>query len=211
MLIAPAGEWRVLAEHLETGKIKSSARFLVRLEDRQTIAAYIREQCAGRIDTAQVGLESRTFEHKPGWPPDGERSLAGEAKKLKLTGFRIPDYWADYGKTWEERTVSWLDFDTLKPLKELSDRLAEHQHLVTAAFQRACFALDPSDREGSAGAVTGRDWCYWHDPDRASHRADAQRRGGENRSRQARAKKLLARGLDDLSDLDEVPELDLGA
>jgi hypothetical protein len=37
-------------------------------------------------------------------------------------------------------------------------------------------------------------WCYWHSPSTAQDRAEARRRGGQNRSNRVRAKKGLPDG-----------------
>jgi len=47
----------------------------------------------------------------------------------------------------------------------------------------------------------GSTWCLWHDPDRESEREEWRRRGGENRSNRARARKKmtdLAMTIDDI-------------
>jgi hypothetical protein len=57
--------------------------------------------------------------------------------------------------------------------------------------------------------VPGQRWCYWHDPDRAESRKAASAKGGHNRSREARARKLLAKGFDTLGDVNDVLKLAL--
>jgi hypothetical protein len=54
-----------------------------------------------------------------------------------------------------------------------------------------CTAQTTSGRPCSAQPVRPDGYCYWHSPATASERADARRRGGRNRSNQARAKKQL--------------------
>ena len=48
----------------------------------------------------------------------------------------------------------------------------------------------------------GSTWCLWHDPDREAEREEWRRRGGENRSNKARARKQLAGQVMSVSDMD---------
>ncbi len=45
-------------------------------------------------------------------------------------------------------------------------------------------------------------WCLWHDPDRESEREEWRRRGGENRSNKARARKKMTDQVMSINDLD---------
>src|SRR5829696_5803806 len=47
----------------------------------------------------------------------------------------------------------------------------------------------------AAQPVRDDGYCYWHSPSTASERAEARRRGGQNRSNAARAKKELPAGV----------------
>lgn len=67
-----------------------------------------------------------------------------------------------------------------------------------------CGSTNQAGEPCSAQPLPGRDWCIWHDPDRAADRDEARRRGGRNSSREARARKLLAKGLEDLGDLQDL-------
>lgn len=70
--------------------------------------------------------------------------------------------------------------------------------------ERGCQGTNRDGSPCSAAAVTGRDYCVWHDPERQQDRDSYRRRGGQNRSREARAKKLLTKGLQDLGDVRDV-------
>lgn len=66
------------------------------------------------------------------------------------------------------------------------------------------------NRDGSACSAVplpGRAWCHWHDPDREALRTESRRQGGLNKSREARARKLLAKGMDSLGDVNDVLKL----
>lgn len=68
------------------------------------------------------------------------------------------------------------------------------------------------NRDGSAcsaNPLPGREWCHWHDPDREALRTETRRQGGFNRSREARAKKLLRLGMETLGDVNDVLKLAL--
>lgn len=47
-------------------------------------------------------------------------------------------------------------------------------------------------------------YCPWHDPNRQEALTESRRLGGHNKSREARAKKLLAAGMQDLGDVRDV-------
>jgi hypothetical protein len=72
------------------------------------------------------------------------------------------------------------------------------------AKQDHCLGKNQSGEPCSAQPVRPSGYCYWHDPAVADDRHANNRRGGENRSREARARKLLAKGLQDLGDLQTV-------
>jgi hypothetical protein len=68
------------------------------------------------------------------------------------------------------------------------------------------------NRDGSpcsAVPLAGQAWCHWHDPEREQLRAETRAEGGRNRSREARAKKLLATGMATLGDVNDVLKLAL--
>lgn len=68
------------------------------------------------------------------------------------------------------------------------------------------------NRDGSpcsAIPLPGRQWCHWHDPERVDLRKQASAKGGRNSSREARAKRLIARGFDTLGDVNDVLKIAL--
>ncbi len=58
---------------------------------------------------------------------------------------------------------------------------------------RSCLALTANDRPCRAPPLQGSDFCFWHDPNRASERTAARKRGG-----------YRARGLDPEAPVPEV-------
>ncbi len=54
----------------------------------------------------------------------------------------------------------------------------------------------------SAHVDDGQTWCRWHDPARATERAEWSRKGGAARSNKARARKQLADAVLSIDDLD---------
>jgi hypothetical protein len=68
------------------------------------------------------------------------------------------------------------------------------------------------NRDGSscsAVPLPGQAWCHWHDPAREQIRAESRKRGGQNRSREARAKRILSHGIETLGDVNDVLKLAL--
>lgn len=66
------------------------------------------------------------------------------------------------------------------------------------------------NRDGSpcqARPFADRPFCPWHDPARQDELSQSRRRGGFNKSREVRAKKLLAKGMDSLGDVNDVLKL----
>src|SRR4051794_10283338 len=58
-----------------------------------------------------------------------------------------------------------------------------------------CKARAVAGTPSAAQPVRDDGYCYWHSPSTASERAEARRRGGQNRSNAARAKKELPAGV----------------
>jgi hypothetical protein len=63
-----------------------------------------------------------------------------------------------------------------------------------------CCGTNSDGSRCSARPLPGRGWCHWHDPDREELRRESRRRGGRNSSREARARRLIAAGLESLGD-----------
>jgi hypothetical protein len=72
---------------------------------------------------------------------------------------------------------------------------------------RQCQARSRTGEPCSAYVAPGKTYCVWHDPDRAGEMHEARQRGGRNKSREARARKLLAKGLGTLGDVNDVLKL----
>lgn len=66
-----------------------------------------------------------------------------------------------------------------------------------------CQGKNKDGKPCSAQCLPGESWCHWHMPGRDAIRLESRQRGGYNRSREARAKKLLNRGLDQIGDIDD--------
>ncbi len=58
-------------------------------------------------------------------------------------------------------------------------------------MHRKCRALNAAGAPCSCQPVRLSGWCWFHDPDLATERAEGRRRGGANRSNRARAKRQI--------------------
>ena len=58
-----------------------------------------------------------------------------------------------------------------------------------------CQAITAAGCPCSAQPVLSSGWCYWHDPGLADERERARRRGGANKSNQARVRRRLPDGV----------------
>jgi hypothetical protein len=65
---------------------------------------------------------------------------------------------------------------------------------------RRCPAITKGGEPCRITPAAGFTYCVWHDPQRQQEAAEKRRLGGYNHSRDARAKRLLASGLDSLGD-----------
>src|ERR1019366_825737 len=55
---------------------------------------------------------------------------------------------------------------------------------TSAKTKRTCRATKPDGTPCSATAQEGKNWCYFHDPEKAEERRAAQARGGQEGPRQ---------------------------
>ena len=65
-----------------------------------------------------------------------------------------------------------------------------------------CLGTNRDGNPCSAAPDPGTTWCRWHDPKRESDRVEWRRKGGENRSNRARARRQLADAVLTINDLD---------
>jgi len=65
-----------------------------------------------------------------------------------------------------------------------------------------CLGINQSGGPCGGYLPKGSTWCLWHDPARESEREEWRRRGGENRSNRARARRQLADAVLTINDLD---------
>lgn len=74
---------------------------------------------------------------------------------------------------------------------------------------RKCQAQNKDGSPCSAQPLAGRDWCHWHDPERAEIRDESRRKGGRASSKAARAKRLISSGLASLGGINELMKVAL--
>lgn len=67
--------------------------------------------------------------------------------------------------------------------------------------QRTCTGQTASGDPCSAQPVRYDGYCFWHSPSTVQERAESRRRGGQNRSNRARARKALPDGLLSIDEL----------
>lgn len=72
---------------------------------------------------------------------------------------------------------------------------AENEATQSKPNHSACRGLRRDGQPCQSPALSSSGWCFGHDPDCATERVEARRRGGQNRSNAARLRGLVPSGL----------------